>query len=90
MPGSTDTTQLSLATVPSASDGVLPGSPLTAAGNFLFPVSYFSRAKAICLILLWHDTRRADSRAAWTAGRSNPINTAMIATTTSSSTSVNP
>jgi hypothetical protein len=36
-----------------------------------------------------HDIRRADSRAVWTAGRSSPMRIAMIAITTSSSTSVN-
>ena len=42
----------------------------------------------ICLRLLVHCMRRAASRAAWTAGRSRAINTAMIAMTTSSSISV--
>jgi hypothetical protein len=41
-------------------------------------------------MLFVHWTRLADSRAAWTAGRSNPINTAMIVMTTSTSMSVNP
>src|SRR5262249_37665623 len=43
-----------------------------------------------CLRLLTHWARRAASRAAWTAGRSRAINTAMIANTTSSSISVKP
>src|SRR5207237_1195105 len=37
-----------------------------------------------------HDMRRADSRAACTAGSSSATRTPMIAITTSSSTSVNP
>jgi hypothetical protein len=41
-------------------------------------------------MLLTHWLRRAASRAAWTAGNSSAINTAMIAMTTSSSISVNP
>src|SRR4051812_46438653 len=41
-------------------------------------------------MLLTHCARRAASRAAWTAGRSRPIRTAMMAMTTSSSISVNP
>src|SRR5215472_15526520 len=44
----------------------------------------------ICLRLLTHCARRAASRAAWTAGRSRAISTAMIAITTSSSIRVNP
>src|SRR4051812_16693972 len=41
-------------------------------------------------MLLVHWTRRADSRAACTAGRSRPIRTAMTVMTTSSSIRVNP
>ena len=37
-----------------------------------------------------HCERRAASRAAWTAGKSSAIRTAMMAMTTSSSISVNP
>src|SRR5581483_11814028 len=44
----------------------------------------------ICLRLLTHCERRAASRAAWTAGNSRAIKTAMIAITTSSSISVKP
>src|SRR4051812_45279547 len=43
-----------------------------------------------CFRLLMHWARRAASRAAWTAGRSRAIRTAMMAMTTSSSISVNP
>src|SRR5438270_6100505 len=39
----------------------------------------------ICFRLLVHWARRAASRAAWTAGRSRAIKTAMMAITTSSS-----
>src|SRR5262249_57051114 len=41
-------------------------------------------------MLLAHCIRRAASRAAWTAGKSSAISTAMIAMTTSSSISVKP
>src|SRR5437763_11972449 len=44
---------------------------------------------AICLRLLEHFIRAAASRTFWTAGRSRPIKTAMMAITTSSSISVN-
>src|SRR5215813_13938355 len=47
-------------------------------------------ASPSCLRLLTHWARRAASRAAWTAGNSRAISTAMIAMTTSSSISVNP
>src|SRR5262249_11940671 len=43
----------------------------------------------ICLRLFWQRTRAAASRTFWTAGSSRPISTAMMAITTSSSTSVN-
>src|SRR6516225_9032589 len=46
-------------------------------------------ARPICFRLLTHWTRRAASRAAWTAGSKSAIRTAMIAMTTSSSISVN-
>src|SRR3954466_14719005 len=44
----------------------------------------------ICLRLLVHLVRAAASRTFWTAGRSSPIRTAMMAITTSSSIRVNP
>src|SRR6478672_451139 len=44
----------------------------------------------ICLRLLVHCARRADSRAACTAGKSSATRTPMMAITTSSSTGVNP
>src|SRR5947209_3275288 len=47
-------------------------------------------AMPTCFRLLMHWARRAASRAAWTAGNSKAINTAMIAMTTSNSMSVNP
>src|SRR5579871_3790500 len=47
-------------------------------------------ARPICFRLLTHWSRRAASRAAWTAGRSRAISTAMIAMTTSNSISVKP
>jgi hypothetical protein len=48
------------------------------------------QAIANCLSLLVHCIRRAASRAAWTAGNSNAINTPIIAITTRSSTNVKP
>src|ERR1700677_3342513 len=47
-------------------------------------------ARPNCLRLFVHWARRAASRAAWTAGKSRAIRTAMIAITTSNSISVNP
>src|SRR5215472_9513018 len=47
-------------------------------------------ARPICFMLFVHWARRAASRAAWTAGNSRAINTAMIAITTSSSIKVKP
>src|SRR5437762_7636975 len=46
-------------------------------------------ARAICLILLLHLVRAAASRTFWTAGRSRPMRTAMMAITTKSSIRVN-
>jgi hypothetical protein len=43
-----------------------------------------------CFRLFWHFARLAASRTFWTAGRSSPIRTAMIAITTNSSINVNP
>ena len=43
-----------------------------------------------CRRLFWHSVRRDDSRAAWMAGSNSATSAAMIATTTSSSTRVNP
>src|SRR5438552_734920 len=43
-----------------------------------------------CFRLFTHWARRAAARAAWTAGRSRAMRTAMMAMTTSSSISVNP
>src|SRR5882724_10342818 len=47
-------------------------------------------ARPSCFKLLTHWMRLAAERAAWTAGSSRPIRTAMIAMTTRSSMSVNP
>src|ERR1700730_12155160 len=47
-------------------------------------------ASPICFRLFTHCERRAASRAAWTAGSSRAIRTAMIAMTTRSSIRVNP
>src|SRR4051794_35841980 len=47
-------------------------------------------ARPICFRLLTHCDRRAASRAAWTAGKSRAIRTAMMAMTTRSSMSVKP
>src|SRR5262249_38477163 len=44
----------------------------------------------ICFRLLVHWMRRAASRAAWTAGKSSAIRTAMMAITTNNSMSVKP
>src|SRR5262249_44541578 len=49
---------------------------------------YMWQARPICLRLLVHDDRAAASRTFWTAGRSRPVSTAMMAMTTSSSISV--
>jgi hypothetical protein len=43
-----------------------------------------------CFMLLLHDDRRAASRACWTAGNNNAINTAIMAITTNNSISVKP
>ena len=59
-------------------------------GNSLRPDSKFRAPSPSCFILLTHWMRRAASRAAWTAGKSRAINTAMIAMTTNSSISVKP
>src|SRR4051794_23629543 len=48
------------------------------------------KAMPSCFRLLTHCDRRAASRAAWTAGNSSAIRTAMIAITTRSSMSVKP
>src|SRR5262245_60911215 len=48
------------------------------------------RARPICLRLLAQVMRAADSRTFWTAGRSRPMRTAMMAITTNSSMSVKP
>src|SRR5262245_57276637 len=47
-------------------------------------------SKPICLRLFWQVARLAASRTFWTAGRSRPIRTAMIAKTTSNSIKVKP
>jgi hypothetical protein len=47
-------------------------------------------ARPSCLRLFWQVVRMAAIRTFWTAGRSRPISTAMMAITTSSSTSVKP
>ena len=46
--------------------------------------------QAELLEMLLHELRRADSRAACTAGSKRPTSTPMIAITTKSSTKVNP
>src|SRR5262249_30468667 len=46
-------------------------------------------ARPICLRLFWHWARAAAARTFWTAGRSRPIRTAIMAITTSSSINVN-
>ena len=53
-------------------------------------LSKFRAARAICRSLLVHDILAADSRAAWTAGKSRATSTPMMAMTTSNSTSVKP
>ena len=64
---------------------------LTLDANGSLPLASWTlwRASASCLMLLVQVLRRADSRAAWTAGSSRPTSVPMIAITTSSSTSVN-
>src|SRR5262249_33826034 len=52
--------------------------------------SLLATDRPICLRLLTHCERRAASRAAWTAGRSRAIRTAMMAITTSNSIRVKP
>jgi hypothetical protein len=47
-------------------------------------------ARPICFRLLLHWLRRADSRAAWTAGNSKAIRMPIMAITTNNSTSVKP
>src|SRR5437660_12026573 len=59
-----------------------------AGGSVELVDSKFNAASDNCLRLLTQWARRAASRAAWTAGRSKAIRTAMIAITTSSSINV--
>ena len=59
-------------------------------GNWFLASWKFCSASMICRVLLAQLLRRADSRAACTAGRSRPTSPPMIAITTSSSTSVKP
>jgi len=59
-------------------------------GSFLWADSKLWIARQICFWLLVHFVRRADSRAACTAGSSSATSTPMIAITTRSSISVNP
>jgi len=59
-------------------------------GNLLKELSWLWAAKPTCLRLLLQDILRAASRAAWTAGSSNPTKIPIIAITTKSSTSVKP
>src|SRR4051794_19105611 len=61
-----------------------------AGGRVEFPDSKFSAPRPNCFKLFVHCERRAASRAAWTAGKSRAIRTAMMAMTTSNSIRVNP
>ena len=63
---------------------------LAPSGSSLLALSKLVIAKPSCRMLFRHDERRADSRAAWTAGSSRATRMPMIAITTSSSTRVNP
>src|SRR5262245_10016237 len=58
------------------------------AGKRLYDDSKLWQARPSCLRLFWHFDRAAASRTFCTAGRSRPINTAMMAITTNSSISV--
>ena len=70
-----------------AAIGVSRPRPTPAAGwKYLWTSSCCRQASAICLRLLPHCTRRAASRAAWTAGNNSAIKMAMIVITTSNST----
>ena len=60
------------------------------AGSRRFALSWLAIASPTCFSLLVHDARRAASRAVCTAGSRRPMSVAMIAITTSSSTSVKP
>jgi hypothetical protein len=62
----------------------------TPGGNRLAAASKFNAAIPTCLKLFVQLIRLAASRAAWTAGKSNPTSMPMIAMTTSNSTKVNP
>src|SRR4051794_30596167 len=62
----------------------------TAGGDLPVVFSWLWHASAGCLRLFEHLVRAAASRTFWTAGRSSPIRTAMMAITTSSSIRVNP
>ena len=71
------------------------GSPTLApilwpAGSRLRAFSKLVRPRPSCRMLLEQALRRAASRAVCTAGSSRPMSVAMIAITTSSSTSVKP
>src|SRR5262249_55905329 len=59
-------------------------------GNLRFVSWKLWAARANCLRLFRHCARAAASRTFWTAGKSRPIKTAMMAITTSNSISVKP
>src|SRR5687767_8889092 len=63
--------------------------PVREKGRHLYVPSKLCIAKASCFRLFVHCVRRADSRAACTAGKSRAIKMPMMAITTKSSTSVN-
>src|ERR1700755_1324918 len=81
---------LQLLQVRSLSPGLFLGFLAAPGGKELLAGGELCRAKRSCFRLLVHCDRRAASRAAWTAGSSSAISTAMMAMTTRSSISVNP
>jgi hypothetical protein len=58
-------------------------------GYFLYSLRYIANAAPICFRLLWQATALADERTLFKAGKSIDTSNAMMAMTTSSSTSVN-
>src|SRR5580692_8900855 len=70
--------------------GVVKSLSCPPVGNVLVALSKLRAARANCRRLLRHWVRRADSRAAWTAGSNRLTRTPIMAMTTNSSIRVKP